>query len=118
MPQHNVPVYPPWSSALSSPLEQQAARIVHCEVTLGFVATELIIWLNEHKIIRPSYTTLQELVSQALSSEKHRLGYILMERLDDATIDSLNTLIERDDTLSRLAILRQDACDFGWRQMV
>ncbi len=35
-----------------------------------------------------------------------------------ATIDGLNTLIERDDTLSRLAILRQDARDFGWRQMV
>ncbi|GIU51713.1 hypothetical protein TUM4438_42300 [Shewanella sairae] len=40
-----------------------------------------------------------------------------MERLDDATIDGLNMLIERDDTLSQLAILRQDARDFGWRQM-
>ncbi len=110
--------YRPWSSALSSPLEQQAARIVHRDVTPGFVATELIIWLNEHKIIRPGYTTLQELVSRALSDERQRLGRILMERLDDATIDSLNTLIERDDTLSRLAILRQDARDFGWRQMV
>lgn len=41
-----------------------------------------------------------------------------MERLDDATIDGLKKLIERDDTLSRLAILRQNARDFGWRQMV
>lgn len=110
--------YRPWSSALSSPLEQQAARIVHRDVTPGFVATELIIWLNEHKIIRPGYTTLQVLVSRTLSDERQRLGRILRERLDDATIDSLNTLIERDDTLSRLAILRQDARDFGWRQMV
>lgn len=35
-----------------------------------------------------------------------------------ATIADLDKLTERDDTLSRLAILRQDARDFGWRQMV
>ena len=110
--------YRPWSSALSSPFEQQAARIVHRDVTPGFIATELVIWLNEHKIIRLGYTTLQELVSRTLSDERQRLGRILMERLDDGTIDSLNTLIERDDTLSQLAILRQDARDFGWRLMV
>ncbi|EAR6897328.1 Tn3 family transposase [Salmonella enterica] len=110
--------YQPWSSALVSQLQLQAAHIVHRDVTPGFVATELIIWLNEHKIIRPGYTTLQELVSQALSSERQRLGRILLEQLDDATITGLDKLIERDDTLSRLAILRQDARDFGWRQMV
>lgn len=74
---------------------------------------ELIVWLNEQEIISPGYTTLQELVSRTLSDERQRLGRILMERLDDATIDSLNTLIERDE-----AILRLDARDFGWRQMV
>ncbi len=53
-----------------------------------------------------------------LSDERRRLGRVLTERLDEATIDDLNKLIERDETLSRLAILRQDARDFGWRQMV
>jgi hypothetical protein len=110
--------YRPWSSALSSQLEHQAARIVRRDVTPGFVATELIIWLNAHKIIRPGYTTLQELVSRVLSDERQRLERILMERLDDADIAGLEKLIERDDTLSRLAVLRQDARDFGWRQMV
>ena len=110
--------YQPWSSALSSQLEQQAAHIVHRDITLDCVTTELIIWLNEHKIIRPGYTTLQELVSRVLSDERQRLGRILTERLDDATIAGLDKLIERDDTLSRLAVLRQDACDFGWRQMI
>lgn len=110
--------YRPWSSALSSQLEYQAIQIVRRDVTPGFVATELIIWLNEHKIIRPGYTTLQELVSRVLSDERLRLGRILAERLDDTTITELDKLIERDDTLSRLAVLRQDARDFGWRQMV
>lgn len=97
--------YRPWSSALSSAPEKQAAHIVHRDVSPGFVATELIICLNAHKIIRPSYTTLQERVSRTLSDERQRLARILMERLDDVSIDGLNTLIERDDTLSRLAFL-------------
>lgn len=109
--------YRPWSSTLSSQLEYQSIHIVRCDVTPGFVATELIIWLNEHKIIRPGYTTLQELVSRVLSDERLRLERILAERLDDTTIAGLDKLIERDDTLSRLAVLRQDARDFGWRQM-
>lgn len=99
-------------------VQRQASHIVQRDVTPGFIATELIIWLNANKIIRPGYTTLQELVSRVLSDERQRLGRILTERLDDATIAGLDKLIERDDTLSRLAILRQDARDFGWRQMV
>lgn len=110
--------YRPWSSSLSAQLEQQAAHIVHRDVTPSFVATELIIWLNAHKIIRPGYTTLQELVRKALSDERQRLERILAERLDDTMIAKLEKLTERDDTLSRLAVLRQDARDFGWRQML
>ncbi len=44
----------------------------------GFVAAELIVWLSEHKIIRPGHTTLQELVSEALSTERRRLGGLLV----------------------------------------
>ena len=102
---------------MSSQLEEQAIHIVRRDVTPGFIATELIIWLNAHKIIRPGYTTLQELLSRVLSDERQRLERILTEHLDEPTIAELDKLIERDDTLSRLAVLRQDARDFGWRQM-
>ncbi|WP_387691836.1 hypothetical protein [Photorhabdus sp. RM71S] len=36
-------------------------------MTPGFVAAELVIWFNQNKIARPSYTTLQNPVSKALS---------------------------------------------------
>ena len=87
------------------------------DVTPGFVAAELIVWLNEHKIIRPGYTTLQELVSETLSAERRRLGGLLAEVLDESAKAALGQLLVRDDTLSQLAALKQDAKDFGWRQM-
>lgn len=46
-----------WSHALSSQLEEQVVHIIRRDVTPGFVATVLIIWLNAHKIIRPGMIT-------------------------------------------------------------
>jgi TnpA family transposase len=109
--------YRPWSTDLFTQLAQQAAVIVRRDVTPGFIAAELIVWLNEHKIIRPGYTTLQTLVSAALSAERARLGELIAGLLDDPARDALIQLLTRDDTLSELAALKQDAKNFRWRQM-
>jgi len=109
--------YRPWAADFLPQLAQQAGQIVRRDVTPGFVAAELIVWLNEHKIIRPGYTTLQELISEALSAERRRLGGLLAEVLDESAKAALSQLLMRDDTLSQLAALKQDAKNFGWRQM-
>ena len=103
--------YQPWAADFLPQLAQQAAQIVRRDVTAGFVSAELIVWLNEHNIIRPGYTTLQELVSEALSVERRRLGGLLAEVLDESAKAALSQLLVRDDTLSQLAALKQDAKD-------
>jgi TnpA family transposase len=107
-----------WTSDFLPQLSRQAESIVRRDVSPGFVAVELLVWLNDHKIIRPGYTTLQELISETLSSERRRLGGLLAEILDEATKATLAQLLVRDDTLSQLAALKQDAKNFGWRQMI
>lgn len=44
-------------------------------------------------------------MSRVHSDERQRLGRILTELLDDTTIVGLDKLIERDDTLSRIAFM-------------
>ena len=109
--------YQPWAASFLPPLKQQAAQIVRRDVTPGFVAAELIVLLSGQKIILPGYTTLQELVSETLSAERRRLGALLAEVLDEPAKTALGQLLVRDDSLSQLAALKQDAKDFGWRQM-
>ncbi|MBR7551741.1 hypothetical protein KC220_24685, partial [Mycobacterium tuberculosis] len=46
-----------------------------------------------------------------------RLGDLLAQALDESAKAALGQLLVRDDTLSQLAALKQDAKDFGWRQM-
>jgi TnpA family transposase len=106
-----------WKADFLPQLGKQATQTVRRDVTPGFVAAELIVWLGEHKIIRPGYTTLQELISKTLSTERQRLSGLLAEALEDETKVALSQLLVRDDTLSQLAALKQDAKSFGWRQM-
>jgi hypothetical protein len=42
-----------WSSEFLPDLTRQAAQIAGRDVTPSFVAAELIVWLNEHEVIRP-----------------------------------------------------------------
>lgn len=61
---------------------------------------------------------IQERVIAGLAAAKRRVGGLLAETMDDAARAALAQLLVRDDTLSQLAALKQDAKDFGWRQMI
>jgi hypothetical protein len=74
--------------------------------------------LNDQKIVRPGYTTLQSLISEALSIERKRLGALLAETLDEPAKTALQQLIVLEDTLLNLVALKQDAKHFGYRMMV
>ena len=97
-----------WSAAFLPQLEQQLVQIVRRDVTIGFIVAELIAYFNEHRIVRPGYTTLQTVISEALSAERRRLGEQLAEGLDAVAKEALAQLLVRDDTLSELAALKQD----------
>lgn len=109
--------YRQWSGSVGPQLDARAAQIVRRDITPGFVATELICWLNEKKIVRPGYPTLQKIISKTLSAERQRLAGILTAALDDETQKTLTALLKKDDALSGLAVLKQEAKDFRWRQM-
>lgn len=48
-----------WSAEFLPLLKQQITPMVRRDVTPGFIVAELLAFLNEQKIVRPGYTTLQ-----------------------------------------------------------
>jgi TnpA family transposase len=106
-----------WSSEFQDHLVLQAEQIARRDVSPAFIVAELIDYLHRFKVERPGYTTMQTVISQALTAERHRLSELLSSKLDAVTT-SLAHLLVRDDTLSELAALKQDAKSFGWHQMV
>ena len=110
--------YRPWSSTWLPWAESRALQLVRRDVTPSFVALELITVLGgEHKVIRPGYTTVQEIVSKALADERRRLGTLLDRLMDDSLKTGLEQLLVHENTLSELAVLKQDAKNFGWKHM-
>ena len=67
--------------------------------------------------MRPGYTTLQSIITDALTAERRRLGELIEDSLDADTNAALRKLLVREDTLSELAALRQDAKNFRYQMM-
>jgi len=107
-----------WSDSYLPVLLEKATLLARMDVTATFLLTELIVFLNSQRIVRPGYSTLQTLIGDALVAERQRLEEKVSVSVDDAACAALQKLIIREDTLSGLASIKQDAKHFGYRMMV
>ncbi len=98
-------------------LLDKAMLLTRTDVTPSFLLAELMVFLIGQRIVRPGYTTLQELISNALTAERDRLDQLVEAALTEASREVLQQLLVRDDSLSELAALKQDAKSFRYRQM-
>ena len=79
--------------------------------------TEFLAYLNRNKIVRPGYTTLQDIMSKALQAERNRLGALIIGALSQEMKETLKQLLTRDNALSELAALKQDPKNFKANMM-
>lgn len=77
-----------------------------------YVFDSLLEYFHQHKIIRPSYTTLQEMVSEALNSEKNRLSNKVYTLIDKPFRELLAEFLEKDELFYQLTTLKKDQKDF------
>ena len=110
--------YQGWDSAFYAQLQEQAYVIVQRDVNSTVIALELLTYLQEHRIIRPGYTTLQRLVSEVINQNNNKLIKIIKDSLTSADVLLLQNILTEDDGLSKLAAIKQDAKDFKYRIIV
>lgn len=106
-----------WSGTDQPALIEAAALLARRDVTPAFVLIEVLAFLNARKIVRPGYTTLQSIIGDSLTAERRRLEQLIENGLDADTNAALRNLLVREETLSELAALKQDAKNFGYRMM-
>ena len=107
-----------WSKADRSIFVDRATQLARRDVAPTFILTELLAHLDKGKIVRPGYTTLQTIISDALTTERRRLEQLVDAALDDSARTDLQKLLLHEDTLSELAAIKQDAKHFGYGMMV
>lgn len=111
--------YKLWSKEFEPLLISQSEQILRRDISPQFIVIELLAFMQERKIIRPGYSTLQIIVSHVLNAERNRLRTILQESLTEDNKSSLQKLLleKEDETLSGLAELKQDTKDFKARMI-
>lgn len=109
-----------WSEADRPALVDAATELARRDVTPSFIGLELLGILKDRKIVRPGYTTLQSVISSALTVERKRLDHLIEAALDAQTVKALRDLLVREGTLAELAALaelKKDARNFGYKMM-
>lgn len=107
-----------WSDGDLSVLLEKATLLARTDMTPAFLLTELMSFLIGRRIVRPGYTTLQIIIRDSLTAERQRLERRVDAALDEVARATLQKLLVREDTLSELAAVKQDAKHFRYRMMV
>ena len=98
-------------------LYKEASQIIKRDTSPNFIARELIKFLNDIKLIRPGYTTLQDIISKSLTDERKRISIILDNELTNDHKLSLDQLMVNEDSISKLAGFKEDAKNFSFKMM-
>ena len=110
--------YNSWSKEFEVILYLYTEKIIRRDMNQKFIAMEILDYLQNQKIIRPRFTTLQAIVSTIINNEYNRLFGIINLSLTNEDLTLLKNLIIDEDTLSKLAALKQDAKDFKPQMMI
>lgn len=87
----------------------QAAKVSSRPI---YICRELIHYLQQQRIVLPSYRFLQELVSQVLIDEQNRLAGIVRGHLGEADILALKQLLADAPGLYEITQLKQEPRNF------
>lgn len=96
--------------------QQLAAKARHAAMVSGkpvYIFGELLHSLEEHRIVAPGYSFLQEMVSTALTAEQHRWTVIVRDALTVADMEALQHLLEEGPGLYALTQLKREPKDFS-----
>ena len=107
-----------WQSKSYEQLLYKAYKLARINVNQQFIALELLSYIKQQKIIRPQYTTLQNIVIAAINAEKSRINKLIMEQVSPDETKLILALISNDNALSELAAIKQDAKDFKPRMLL
>jgi hypothetical protein len=105
--------YQEWSSKFESQTTSRICELLRYYPKSHSALRQLLDYFSNQKIIVPSYRKLQDMFTAAYSTEEKRLGTIVSSTPKDKQ-QQLLSLIDRDDGISQLNIIRSDQKDFKY----
>jgi len=109
--------YKGWDSSERKRLKTKLQQLVFIHANHVDIFREIISYLEINRVTLPSYRTLQDIISSALTKENLRLSHIIRRETNKKTIKSLDKLIKSSKSLSSLALLKKQPKTFKWGEL-
>lgn len=94
-------------------LEEKARFAARVSSQPIYVFRELLNMLTEQRIVAPGYSSMQDIVSNALTYEQNRLITIVRKQLAETDRDALNALLDDSPGLYEITLLKREPRDFS-----
>lgn len=105
--------YRSWSPQYAEEIESHIGHLLRYYPKGRSAFRQLLAYFDHRNLIVPSYRTLQDMFSNAFIAEENRLS-TAVSSLPTAISEQLATLVQRDDGITALNILRADQKDFQY----
>ena len=100
-----------------SALEKKAQRAAALSTQPIFILREVLQYLAHQRIVAPGYTYLQDMVGRVVSGERRRITRLLALALTPAIEKQLKALLEADEGMYRISILKHEPKDFSYGEL-
>jgi TnpA family transposase len=98
-------------------LERKAQRVAMLSTQPVFILREVLQYLVHQRVVAPGYTYLQSMVGQAVSGELLRVTRLLGRALTPAVERQLEALLEADEGMYRISLLKHEPKDFSYGEL-
>jgi TnpA family transposase len=99
-------------------LRQYAKDLTRRHIYPKFILDELLEFCQRNNLVRPAYSTMQSIVSNALQEERNRLLTKVSSLFDKRARAGLDNLLECKDNFYRLTLLKKSAKDFSTNEIL
>ena len=86
----NLYGYRLWAKEYTAQLYEYVIKTSKKDVAISFILAEVLQFLNGEKTVRPGYTTLQDIISNAVRSERERLGNIIFDAINEESKQAID----------------------------
>lgn len=98
-------------------LQEKGSQSVRISPKPEFIFKELFHYLEKSKVVLPSYSTMQDIISKILIEEKQRLCTITAKHINIDTEKALQDLITREDKSYLLTSVKKETKSFQYKQI-
>ncbi|WP_323851883.1 DUF4158 domain-containing protein [Xenorhabdus szentirmaii] len=106
------------NNVIISQLEKEAKSLVKRHALPKFILQELLDYCLNNNLLRPAYSTMQNIVSRALRQEQQRLNNKFYAKIEPTIRSQLDNLLNMDDLFYKLTLIKKDQKDFTTTEII